>query len=60
MGTGVSGGQQVVFVDGVSYRLSEIMAVGRLPDAEGTPETGGESDGEAENPDETVNETPET
>lgn len=33
-GTGVSGGQQVVFVDGKSYYLSEIMAVGRLPKVE--------------------------
>jgi len=37
-GTGVSGGQQVVFVDGKSYYLSDIMAVGRLPELE-MPET---------------------
>ena len=36
-GTGVSGGQQVVFVDGKSYYLSDIMAVGRLPDIEEQP-----------------------
>lgn len=33
-GTGTYGGQQVVFVDGKSYFLSEIMAVGRLPEVE--------------------------
>lgn len=31
--TGTYSGQPVVFVDGVSYELSSIMAVGRLPDA---------------------------
>lgn len=31
-GTGVSGGDQVIFVDGKSYYLSDIMAVGRLPE----------------------------
>jgi flagellar basal-body rod modification protein FlgD len=31
-GTGQSNGQQVIFVDGESHYLSEIMAVGRLPD----------------------------
>ncbi len=31
-GTGQSGGQQVIFVNGKSYYLSNIMAVGRLPD----------------------------
>lgn len=35
-GTGVSGGQQVIFVNGKSYYLSQIMAVGRLPDVEQT------------------------
>ena len=33
-GTGLSGGQQVVFVNGKSYYLNEIMAVGRLPETE--------------------------
>ncbi len=33
-GTGVSGGQQVIFVDGKTYNLSDIMAVGRLPEIE--------------------------
>lgn len=47
-GTGMAGGQQVIFVDGVSYYLSDIMAVGRLPEVEkpdgGTkPEGGGET-----------------
>lgn len=31
-GTGVSGGEQVIFVNGKSYYLSDIMAVGRLPE----------------------------
>lgn len=35
-GTGVSGGEQVVFVDGKSYYLSDIMAIGRLPKVEET------------------------
>ena len=30
-GTGTYGGKPVVFVDGVSYYLSDIMAVGKLP-----------------------------
>ena len=43
-GTGVAGGQQVIFVDGKSYYLSDIMAVGRLPEIE-EPEEGGEGEG---------------
>lgn len=39
-GTGVAGGQQVIFVNGKSYYLSEIMAVGRLPEVE-KPDEGG-------------------
>jgi len=31
-GTGVSNGEQVIFVDGESYQLKDIMAVGRLPE----------------------------
>lgn len=34
--TGTYGGEPVIFVDGVSYKLSSIMAVGRLPDPEPT------------------------
>lgn len=30
--TGTYGGEQVIFLDGVSYRISDIMAVGRLPE----------------------------
>jgi flagellar basal-body rod modification protein FlgD len=30
--TGMYSGEQVVFVDGTSYKLSAIMAVGKLPD----------------------------
>ncbi len=33
-GTGMSNGEQVIFVDGKSYKLSDIMAVGRLPEIE--------------------------
>ncbi len=57
-GTGMLNGEQVVFVNGESYALSEIMAVGKLPDLTGTSsavsgstsavEETGES-GEAEN-----------
>lgn len=49
-GTGTFNGQPIVFVDGVSYSLSSIMAVGKLPPKEETPppDTGdkpGEGDG---------------
>ncbi|MBP1758265.1 MAG: flgD [Firmicutes bacterium] len=37
--TGTYNGDPVVFVDGVSYALSSIMAVGRLPGAETTDPT---------------------
>lgn len=37
-GTGSYGGQQVVYVDGKGYFLSEIMAVGRLPKPDPAPE----------------------
>lgn len=39
-GTGTYNGNPVVFVDGVSYNLSSILAVGRLP---GTNDDSGES-----------------
>lgn len=54
-GTGMAGGQQVIFVNGKSYYLSDIMAVGRLP-AKPDPEKpdGGEGEkpegGEGVNP----------
>lgn len=38
-GTGTYDNNPVVFVDGVSYNLSSIMAVGRLPSADGTQTT---------------------
>ncbi|MGI6255414.1 MAG: flagellar hook capping FlgD N-terminal domain-containing protein [Acutalibacter sp.] len=53
-GTGVSGGQQVIFVNGQSYYLSQIMAVGRLPDVEQSA-TGGT---QTSTGDTTVNTTP--
>ncbi|MDD3394446.1 MAG: hypothetical protein EOM28_10225 [Clostridia bacterium] len=34
--TGMYSGEQVVFVDGKSYQLSSIMAVGKLPETEKT------------------------
>ncbi len=39
-GTGSYGGQQVVFVNGKSYYLSDIMAVGELPNQTAAPEEG--------------------
>ena len=45
-GTGTMGGEQVVFVGDKYYYMSEIMAVGRLPEV-AQPE-GTESDGEKE------------
>lgn len=46
-GTGVAGGQQVIFVNGESYYLSQIMAVGRLPDVEEPePDPGEDGDGD--------------
>lgn len=35
--TGMYSGEQVVFVDGKSYKLSAIMAVGKLPEKEPEP-----------------------
>ncbi len=43
-GTGMYAGQQVVFVDGKSYALSSIMAVGKLPDKEPEAASTGEGD----------------
>ena len=50
-GTGTMGGQQVVFVNDKYYYMSEIMAVGTLPqnDMASAPESSGSSDkGEAD------------
>lgn len=56
-GTGTYGGEQVIFVDGKSYYLSEIMAVGRLPEIQDPDKTEGEGDkdesGDKDNADET-------
>lgn len=41
-GTGTYNGEQVVFVNGKSYALSSIMAVGELPPTEKTPSNGTE------------------
>lgn len=43
--TGTYGGKPVVFVDGVSYNLSSIMAVGRLPDTTDETPNQGENSG---------------
>lgn len=37
--TGMYSGEQVIFVDGISYSLSSIMAVGKLPDTPATKTT---------------------
>ena len=48
IGTGVAGGQQVIFgSDGQTYFLEQIMAVGKLPEIE-EPDKG-EGDGEGDN-----------
>jgi flagellar basal-body rod modification protein FlgD len=44
-GTGTYNGEQVVFVNGKSYALSSIMAVGKLPPTEKTPSNGTEGTG---------------
>lgn len=49
--TGTYDGVPVIFVDGVSYRVSDILAIGRLPDKK--PEEPGDK------PDETPDEKPE-
>lgn len=42
--TGTYNGQQVVFVDGESHYLNEIMAVGRLPEQPEKPDEGGKDE----------------
>lgn len=49
-GTGVVGGQQVIFVNGESYYLSDIMAVGRLPKIDKPDGGDGEKPGGGEKP----------
>ncbi|MFI3173907.1 MAG: hypothetical protein R3Y53_01745 [Bacillota bacterium] len=43
--TGVLEGTQVIFIDGTAYTLSQIMAIGRLPEADTETDTEGEDDG---------------
>ena len=50
-GTGTYGGQQVVFVGDKYYYMSEIMAVGRLPEVE---TSGGTQSGGVESEDQTT------
>ena len=45
-GSGTYNGQQVIFVDGESYLLSSIMAVGKLPPRVEETEKPGEGEGE--------------
>ena len=42
-GTGTYQGSPVIFVNGEMYALSDIMAVGTLPEVPDTPEEGGET-----------------
>ena len=54
MGTGTMNGQRVIFgSDGEIYYLNQIMAVGRLPNEDGTygPQDPGDSEGEDGDPD---------
>jgi len=44
-GAGTYDGQQVIFVDGKSYLLSSIMAVGKLPPREENDKTDGDNTG---------------
>ena len=46
-GSGTYDGQQVIFVNGKSYLLSSIMAVGKLPEIK-DPEKPGEGDGDGD------------
>lgn len=57
-GTGTYGGQQVVYVNGKGYYLSEIMAVGRLPEPE--VEEPAEPEPDPEKPEDGTDSTPET
>lgn len=53
-GTGTYNGEQVIFIDGKSYPLSSIMAIGELPEIE-EPEEPTEPDPENPDPDFGVN-----
>lgn len=44
--TGLYGGEQVIFVNDKSYKLSQIMAVGKLPDTENSTPAEGSGDGQ--------------
>ena len=45
-GAGLYAGEQVIFVDGVSYKLSSLMAVGVLPEKEKPEDKPGEKPGD--------------
>ena len=49
-GTGTYDGEQVIFVNGKSYKLSSIMAVGELPEIEETPDVDGDGSTDTEEP----------
>ncbi len=44
-GTGTYQGTSVIFVEGEMYALSDIMAIGTLPESMGTPDTDTSTDG---------------
>ncbi len=50
-GTGIYNGEQVIFVDGKSYSLSSIMAVGKLPPRVEDPENPDEGEDKDDNVD---------
>ena len=56
-GTGTMGGQQVVFVNDKYYYMSEIMAVGTLPQEEKAPENSENGETNVEIPVETPDES---
>jgi flagellar basal-body rod modification protein FlgD len=43
-GTGYSSGSQVIFVDGMAYSMSDILAIGRLPGSEDSSEAAEQAD----------------
>lgn len=53
-GTGTYDGEQVIFVNGKSYKLSSIMAVGELPEIEETPDGDGDASTDTEEPDDST------
>lgn len=48
-GSGLYGGEQVIFVNDNTYYLTQIMAVGKIPEAKDEGNNGNEGDGNNEN-----------